>query len=238
MYHQYAKGVSLVTPVSRASILNLKIYLRSLLSFQVLHSTHNTPFTLLSLSFVCHNSLIFIAALILTKIIKNHTTKMVSNMNYFSFFAATLGLLFTVVHAQNATVITTNTAGVSYEAILPNSATTNIRGSVVAQSGANDTGVLFQVNFDGFPSEGGPFLYHIHNNRITDGNCSTAGSHLDPFARGETPSCDSTYPATCQVGDLSGKHGKINDTSFSAKFVQPLASYCWIVTDIYKQLCR
>jgi hypothetical protein len=41
------------------------------------------------------------------------------------------------------------------------------------------------------------------------GNCTETLAHLDPYIRGETPVCDNTAPATCQVGDLSGKHGFI-----------------------------
>jgi len=119
--------------------------------------------------------------------------------------------------AQDATEVTDNVSGVTFSPTLPNSATTDIRGSVVGSSDPSGTGVLFQVLLSGFPTEGGPFLYHIHNNPITNGNCSTAGAHLDPFLRGDSPPCDSTSPSTCQVGDLSGKHGKINGTTFSAK---------------------
>jgi Cu/Zn superoxide dismutase len=135
-------------------------------------------------------------------------------------FASTL-TVFTLfcgsVFAQDATAVTNNPAGVSYGATLPDLTTTNIRGSVVAQSDPSGTGVLFQVTLAGFPAEGGPFLYHIHANPIVDGNCSTAGGHLDPFNRGDSPACDASEPSTCQVGDLSGKHGKINGTTFSAK---------------------
>ncbi len=56
------------------------------------------------------------------------------------------------------------------------------------------------------------------------GNCVSALGHLDPFIRGEQPPCDSTKPQTCQVGDLSGKHGKIISDPFSAKYVDYYAS--------------
>lgn len=53
-------------------------------------------------------------------------------------------------------------------------------------------------------------MYHVHVNPVPpDGNCTSAGSHLDPYNRGEVPPCDASRPATCQVGDLSGKHGAI-----------------------------
>lgn len=62
-------------------------------------------------------------------------------------------------------------------------------------------------------------VYHIHEFPVpTDGNCTGTGGHLDPFVRGELPPCDSSIPMTCQVGDLSGKHGNITDTSFSASY--------------------
>ena len=118
----------------------------------------------------------------------------------------------------NAFITTDNPAGVTYTAVLPNSDTTGIRGYLSATSNANGTGVLFNVNFYGFPSAAlGPFLYHIHDQPVpADGNCTGTLAHLDPFIRGEMPPCDATQPETCQVGDLSGKHGKIMTSPFQA----------------------
>lgn len=65
-------------------------------------------------------------------------------------------------------------------------------------------------------------VYHIHAFPVpADGNCTGTLAHLDPYERGEVPTCDAASPATCQVGDLSDKHGKIPDNSstFSARFV-------------------
>ena len=51
-------------------------------------------------------------------------------------------------------------------------------------------------------------VYHIHAKPVpVDGNCTAAEAHLDPYARGEDPPCNSKQAATCQVGDLSGKYG-------------------------------
>lgn len=67
-----------------------------------------------------------------------------------------------------------------------------------------------------------PFLhleYHIHVNPIPeDGNCSGAGGHLSPYGREDTPECDADDPATCQPGDLSGKHGPIDNTADESSF--------------------
>ena len=84
----------------------------------------------------------------------------------------------------NATITTNNPAGVAYVATLPNLANTNIRGAVVASTNAGNTGVSLQVTLDGFPTEGGPFIYHIHQYQVpADGNCTATGAHLDPFLR-------------------------------------------------------
>jgi hypothetical protein len=40
--------------------------------------------------------------------------------------------------------------------------------------------------------------------------------HLDPFVRGEDPACNATIPQIYQVGDLSGKYGKITSDAFEA----------------------
>ncbi|KAL1306672.1 hypothetical protein AAFC00_005344 [Neodothiora populina] len=136
------------------------------------------------------------------------------------FQTATIGVFASLAFAQNAVEVDDNPSGVTFGATLPNLGTTDIRGSLVAQSNPSGVGALFQVSFSGFPSEGGPFLYHIHAND----NCETPGGHLDPFGRGDSPSCVSSSPNTCQVGDLSGKHGKINGTSFSANYVDDYVS--------------
>lgn len=57
-----------------------------------------------------------------------------------------------------------------------------------------------------------------------DGNCTQALAHLDPFNRGEKPPCDASSPQTCQVGDLSGKYGKVTQSPFEAEYVDPFTS--------------
>lgn len=46
----------------------------------------------------------------------------------------------------------------------------------------------------------------------SDGNCSSALSHLDTFNVTDSLVCDPAFPVYCQNGDLSGKHGKLNGT--------------------------
>jgi Copper/zinc superoxide dismutase (SODC) len=64
-------------------------------------------------------------------------------------------------------------------------------------------------------------VYHIHDQPVpASGNCTATLAHLDPYVRGEEPPCDPTAPQTCQVGDLSGKYGKIPGTgSFQASYL-------------------
>ncbi|KAI1076729.1 superoxide dismutase [Whalleya microplaca] len=132
----------------------------------------------------------------------------------------------------DATVVTNNPVGKAVVATLPEqpfftagSLNGNVKGSVVAKSGPNGEGIDYEVSFSNIPTEGGPFIYHIHVAPVpSDGNCTSTLAHLDPFIRGEDPACDSTKPASCQVGDLSGKYGKITSESFSAKYHDPYTS--------------
>ncbi|KAF2199010.1 Cu,Zn superoxide dismutase-like protein [Delitschia confertaspora ATCC 74209] len=127
-----------------------------------------------------------------------------------------------LVQAQGSTVapeVNTNPVGASFVATLPAKQGSALRGSVTAVSGANGKGVDFQVSLSGLPLSGGPFMYHIHEKPVpADGNCTGTGAHLDPYKRGETPPCNTAEKANCQVGDLSGKYGNINGTSYSTAY--------------------
>ncbi|KAJ9668557.1 hypothetical protein H2201_001199 [Coniosporium apollinis] len=125
----------------------------------------------------------------------------------------------------DAEVVTNNPIGASYEARLPNIATTDVRGVFIATSNPSGRGVDFQITLDGLPSTGGPFMYHIHDAPIPpNGTCAQTLAHQDPYIRGEETPCDATAPQTCQVGDLSGKHGNITSGSFHDTYTDLYAS--------------
>lgn len=68
-------------------------------------------------------------------------------------------------------------------------------------------------------------VYHIHDQPVpANGNCTATGGHLDPFLVGDAASCDSSAPQACEVGDLSGKHGKVTSDPFSATYTDDYAS--------------
>lgn len=67
--------------------------------------------------------------------------------------------------------------------------------------------------------------YHLHVAPVPeDGNCTQTLAHLDPFIRTDDPPCDSESPETCEVGDLSSKHGKADSDPFELTFNDPYAS--------------
>ncbi|PGH05136.1 hypothetical protein AJ79_06884 [Helicocarpus griseus UAMH5409] len=122
-----------------------------------------------------------------------------------------------------APVVKGNPEGVVYRATLLDKDNTEVRGTVEATAGPGGEGVTFSVDVSGFPDEKefGPFSYHIHDQPVPeDGNCTKTLAHLDPFQRGEDPVCDKDKPATCQVGDLSGKFGSISDVADGKHFTQ------------------
>ncbi|KAK9417868.1 putative Superoxide dismutase [Seiridium unicorne] len=132
----------------------------------------------------------------------------------------------------NASVITNNPAGKSYVGTLPaepfwktGALDGNVKGSVTVKSSPGGTGVEYTVKFSNLPKEGGPFPFHIHAAAVpSNGNCTATLAHLDPFVRGEDPVCDSALPETCQVGDLSGKYGKITSDPYEFTFHDDFAS--------------
>ncbi|PVH71520.1 hypothetical protein DL98DRAFT_435035 [Cadophora sp. DSE1049] len=133
---------------------------------------------------------------------------------------------------QDAPMISGNPTGVVYEADLPpdpfftkGAFNGNIKGSIRAEAPDDGNGVLFTVRFENFSIEGGPFLYHLHAMPVpSGGNCTETLAHLDPYIRGESPPCDASTPQTCQVGDMSGKHGKVTQDPFEAGYLDPFLS--------------
>ncbi|KAL4894079.1 superoxide dismutase [Aspergillus ambiguus] len=105
-----------------------------------------------------------------------------------------------------APVVTDNSPTDVYTSQLLIKDNTTVRGHVTSYS-PDGVGVTFRIALTGI--EGHQALkYHIHEKPVPeDGNCYATGAHLDPTRRGEDPPCDILNPATCQVGDLSGKHG-------------------------------
>ncbi|KAI0161104.1 superoxide dismutase [Hypoxylon sp. FL1284] len=136
----------------------------------------------------------------------------------------------------DAAVQTGNPVGMSVKATLPEGAfwtgpiDGNVRGSLIAKSGAGGVGVDYEATFSNLPTEGGPFIYHIHVAAVPeDGNCTGTETHLDQYARGEDPPCDASQPQTCQQGDLSGKFGHVNASAaangtWAARFHDPYTS--------------
>ncbi|KAI9800630.1 MAG: hypothetical protein M1826_005345 [Phylliscum demangeonii] len=126
----------------------------------------------------------------------------------------------------DAAIVKDNPIALTYTATLPNSTTSNIRGSISATASTNGTGVQFTVKLSGLPDPSlGPFLYHIHDQPVpANGSCKATLAHLDPYQRGEHPPCDPTQPQTCQVGDLGGKHGNITTSPFNVQYLDLYAS--------------
>ncbi|KAL2421770.1 hypothetical protein ABEF95_006396 [Exophiala dermatitidis] len=129
-----------------------------------------------------------------------------------ALFTVMLSLLFLAISvlAQNAPITQNNPKMATFQAVLQ--IDKPVQGQITGVSNGNGTGVNFNINFYAFPVEAsaGPYKYHIHVNPVpSDGNCTGTGGHLTPYGRNDTPPCDASQPATCQPGDLSGKHGSI-----------------------------
>ncbi|KAL3470604.1 superoxide dismutase [Aspergillus californicus] len=125
---------------------------------------------------------------------------------------ALFGLALSVVAqdsgtSTNAPIITDNMPISLYHATLLQKDNTTVYGSISISSRISSSESQIDVFIGGIP-EGGYLNYHIHQYRVPeDGNCYRTGAHLDPYGRGQTPPCVITAPNTCEVGDLSGKHG-------------------------------
>jgi hypothetical protein len=143
------------------------------------------------------------------------------------FSAATIAAGVSTVLAEDAPIIKNNPPGGVAFAVI-NKDNGAIDAVIAVSTSSTGEGVQIVMNINGAtPISGGPFsksfhwiarfdkllillisVYHIHEKAIdSSGDCASAGAHLDPTGRGESPGCDATKPETCQVGDLSGKWG-------------------------------
>lgn len=89
-----------------------------------------------------------------------------------------------------------------------------LSGSITFSTSSDGKSITVKLDLSGLPSqEGKNYSYHIHDQPVPpNGNCTLTLAHLDPFIRGQAIPCDPKRPASCEVGDLSGKHGGIPST--------------------------
>ncbi|EPS36173.1 hypothetical protein H072_10369 [Dactylellina haptotyla CBS 200.50] len=130
---------------------------------------------------------------------------------HFSKSAALLAVAAgaSVVSAADAPETQGNAATTVYEARFSNA---DVGNAYLNFTGTPDgVGVLVTACFGNIvAAQAGPYPYHIHQMVVpADNNCTATGGHLDPYMRTDEPPCDANAPQTCEVGDLSGKHGKI-----------------------------
>ena len=148
---------------------------------------------------------------------------MPSSLYKLATIAATAAFVSAQVTGElgDAEVIRNNPIGATWVATLPDREDTTLRGTVRASSADDGVGVNFDLDITGLPVEssgGEPFTYHLHVDPVpADGNCTATLAHLDPTIRGEEPPCDPSAKETCQVGDLSGKHGKMDGPDYQTQ---------------------
>ncbi|KAJ1650094.1 Cell surface superoxide dismutase [Cu-Zn] 4 [Dispira simplex] len=84
--------------------------------------------------------------------------------------------------------------------------------------GQSGTIVRYSFSISTATDQASEYSYHIHELPVdANGNCTSTGGHFDPHKanpQDNTYKCIPEEPSTtCEVGDLSGKHGKLKSTS-------------------------
>ncbi|KAL4899039.1 superoxide dismutase [Aspergillus multicolor] len=128
----------------------------------------------------------------------------------FTLLSLSLALCTTAQNVStNAPVVTDNEPVSVHHASLLAKDNTTVYGGITITSRLSSPALAVDVYIGGIP-EGQYLNYHIHRAPVpADGNCYSTGAHLDPYNRTQKPPCNSTAPNTCEVGDLSGKHGVV-----------------------------
>jgi len=125
--------------------------------------------------------------------------------------------------SRDAMTISNNPTSIVYRAQL--SGQYGLQSTVTAQAGPGGVGVRYRIEAKGLFGYG-PFSYAIYEKSVpVNGDCYNLGGKLDPYQRGESPKCQFGGPETCQVGDLSGKYGKLDPVPTARKqFVDRFSS--------------
>lgn len=90
----------------------------------------------------------------------------------------------------------------------------------------NSTAVSGAVTIEGLPA--GEYTYHIHEKPVPqNGDCAATGGHYDPYAK-KGAKCTKDTLTDCEVGDLSGKFGKLNFTGDKSKSKDNNKDEVWI----------
>ena len=89
-----------------------------------------------------------------------------------------------------------------------------LSGSITFSTSSDGKSITVKLDLSNLPSQTGNYSYHIHDQPVPPNeNCTLTLAHLDPFIRGHAIPCDPKRPESCEVGDLSGKHGGIPSTN-------------------------
>jgi Cu/Zn superoxide dismutase len=122
----------------------------------------------------------------------------------------------------------TKGSGANHTAAIANINSNGFEGTITFTHKKNATEI--NLNFQSLPEITGesPYAWHIHVNPVdSTGNCNSTGFHLDPAGLNPNESnpnykCDpNNAAATCEVGDLSGKFGKLHADQKFYKFLDP-----------------
>lgn len=89
----------------------------------------------------------------------------------------------------------------TYEAIFDGA----LQGSVEFQ-GLSNGSIEISVDLSGFPEEGGPFTYHVHEAPVpSNGSCAGTLLHLNPYGG----QANATSTDELEISDLSGRYGAL-----------------------------
>lgn len=121
----------------------------------------------------------------------------------------------------DARIVKNNPVGETWVATFDGSQ--GVKGTVTAVGWS--IGVNYTVAVTGLPEGKGPFNFHVHLKAVpAGGTCADTGAHLDSFVRGQDPPCTASMPQTCEVGDLSGKYGKVDGPTATKTFNDPYSA--------------